>query len=109
MLDINLLRKDLDSAVVRLETRKKPQLFLNVGVFKSLEGERKTIQTRTEELQAQRNNFSKQIGQLKSKGPAGQSEVDNAMAEVAALKNELESSQLYSIAFSFEAASHDNR
>ena len=92
MLDINLLRKDLDAAVARLETRKKPQLFLNVEVFKSLEGERKTIQTRTEELQARRNSLSKQIGQLKSRGPAGQAAVDQAMADVAALKNELESS-----------------
>ena len=36
--------------------------------FQSLEAERKTIQTRTEELQAQRNSLSKQIGQLKAKG-----------------------------------------
>ncbi|MBC7704466.1 MAG: serine--tRNA ligase [Rhodoferax sp.] len=92
MLDINLLRKDLDAAVARLETRKKPQHFLNVEVFKALEGERKTIQTRTEELQARRNSLSKQIGQLKSRGPAAQPEVDQAMSDVAALKNELESS-----------------
>ena len=92
MLDINLLRKDLDAAVARLETRKKPQLFLNVEAFRTLEGERKTIQTRTEELQARRNSLSKQIGQLKSKGAAGQSEVDTAMAAVATMKSELESS-----------------
>jgi len=92
MLDINLLRKDLDSVVARLETRKKPQLFLSVENFKSLEGERKTIQTRTEELQARRNSLSKQIGQLKSRGTAGQAEVDQAMADVAAMKNELEAS-----------------
>ena len=92
MLDINLLRKDLDSVVARLETRKKPQLFLSVESFKSLEGERKTIQTRTEELQARRNSLSKQIGQLKSRGTAGQAEVDQAMADVAAMKNELEAS-----------------
>ncbi len=92
MLDINLLRKDLDAAVARLETRKKPQPFLNVDVFRALEGERKTIQTRTEELQARRNNLSKQIGQLKAKGVAGQAEVDVAMAGVSSLKQELESS-----------------
>jgi seryl-tRNA synthetase len=92
MLDINLLRKDLGAALARLETRKKPQLFLNVEAFRSLEGERKTIQTRTEELQARRNSLSKQIGQLKSRGAAGQADVDKAMAEVAAMKNELESS-----------------
>ena len=62
MLDINLLRKDLDSAVTRLETRKSPQVFLNVDAFRALETERKTIQIRTEELQAQRNQVSKQIG-----------------------------------------------
>ena len=92
MLDINLLRKDLDAAVARLETRKNPQPFLDVDVFKALEGERKTIQTRAEELQARRNSLSKQIGQLKSKGAAGQAQVDAAMADVAAMKSELESS-----------------
>jgi seryl-tRNA synthetase len=70
MLDINLLRKDLASAVARLETRKSPQLFLNVDAFTALEAERKSIQTRTEEIQAKRNALSKQIGQLKAKGPA---------------------------------------
>ncbi|WP_114973782.1 serine--tRNA ligase [Rhodoferax ferrireducens] len=92
MLDITLLRKDLDSAVARLETRKKPQAFLNVEAFRTLEAERKTIQMRTEELQSKRNTLSKQIGQLKAKGPAGQSEVDAVMAEVAGLKSELEAS-----------------
>jgi seryl-tRNA synthetase len=92
MLDITLLRKDLDSAVARLETRKSPQAFLNVEAFRSLEGERKTIQMRTEELQSKRNTLSKQIGQLKAKGPAGAAEVDAVMAEVAGLKSELEAS-----------------
>jgi seryl-tRNA synthetase len=68
MLDITLLRKDLAHVVARLETRKSPQPFLDIDRFTMLEGERKTIQTRTEELQAQRNSLSKQIGQLKGKG-----------------------------------------
>jgi seryl-tRNA synthetase len=88
MLDITLLRKDLPSVVARLETRKKPQAFLDVAAFTALEAERKSIQTRTEELQAQRNQLSKQIGQLKAKGEP----VDGVMAQVAALKSELESS-----------------
>jgi seryl-tRNA synthetase len=92
MLDITLLRKDLDSVVARLETRKSPQTFLDVDAFKTLETERKTLQMRTEELQSKRNTLSKQIGQLKSKGPAGQPEVDAVMAEVAGLKSELEAS-----------------
>jgi tRNA A37 N6-isopentenylltransferase MiaA len=65
MLDIVLLRKDLDAAVARLQTRKNPQAFLNVEAFRALEGERKTLQTRTEELQSQRNTLSKQIGMFK--------------------------------------------
>ena len=92
MLDITSLRKDLGAAVARLQTRKTPQNFLNVDAFRAMESERKTIQTRTEELQAKRNSLSKQIGQLKAKGPAGAPEADAAMAEVAALKGELESS-----------------
>jgi seryl-tRNA synthetase len=92
MLDITLLRKDLNSVVARLETRKSPQAFLNVEAFTALETERKTIQIRTEELQAKRNSLSKQIGMLKAKGPAGAAEVDAVMAEVAGLKAELEQS-----------------
>ncbi len=92
MLDITLLRKDLDSVIARLETRKTPQLFLNVDDFKALETERKTIQMRTEELQGKRNALSKKIGQLKAKGPAGQAESDAVMAEVTGLKSELETS-----------------
>ena len=88
MLDITLLRKDLAGAVARLETRKKPQGFLDVNAFTELEAERKTIQSRTEELQSQRNLLSKQIGQLKSKGEP----VDAVMAQVAALKGELDQS-----------------
>ncbi|MCY7305833.1 MAG: serine--tRNA ligase [Rhodoferax sp.] len=92
MLDINLLRRDLDGAIARLETRKNPQPFLDVDRFRSLETERKTIQTRTEELQARRNSLSKQIGQLKSSGPTGQAQANAAMSEVSALKGELDAS-----------------
>jgi seryl-tRNA synthetase len=88
MLDINLLRKDLPSAIARLETRKTPQAFLDVGAFQSLEAERKALQIRTEELQNQRNTLSKQIGQLKSKGE----DASAVMAQVSAFKAELESS-----------------
>ncbi|NBQ88570.1 MAG: serine--tRNA ligase [Betaproteobacteria bacterium] len=90
MLDITLLRKDLDAVVALLQKRKNPQPYLDVDAFKALESERKTIQTRTEELQARRNALSKQIGALKGKGQ--HAEADAAMAEVNALKGELESS-----------------
>ena len=88
MLDIALLRRDLDQVIQRLQTRKQPQPFLNVEVFQSLEAERKTLQTRTEELQARRNSLSKNIGQMKAQGES----TDALMAEVAQLKDELDSS-----------------
>lgn len=90
MLDILLLRKDLDSAIARLTTRKNPQPFLNVEAFRTLEAERKTLQTRTEELQAQRNQLSKQIGMLMGKGEKDAAEA--AKAQVAAFKDELDAS-----------------
>ncbi|MBS0436048.1 MAG: serine--tRNA ligase [Proteobacteria bacterium] len=88
MLDINLLRKDLAHVVARLEARKAPQPFLDVPRFQSLEAERKAIQTRTEELQAQRNSLSKQIGQLKGKGQ----DTGELMAQVAGIADALKSS-----------------
>ncbi|TFZ02993.1 serine--tRNA ligase [Ramlibacter henchirensis] len=88
MLDISLLRKDLGAVVSRLEARKTPQPYLDVDAFKALEAERKTIQTRTEELQARRNQLSKQIGQLKAKGEPA----DAVMSEVANIKVELDRS-----------------
>lgn len=92
MLDITLLRKDLDSVVASLLTRKTPQTFLNVEQFRALESERKTLQMRTEELQARRNSSAKLIGQLKAKGAAAADEAQAALAEVAGLKTELEAS-----------------
>ncbi|NKI94795.1 serine--tRNA ligase [Rhizobacter sp. SG703] len=88
MLDITLLRKDLASVVALLEKRKSPQPYLDVAQFQSLESERKTLQTRTEELQARRNSLSKQIGMLKGKGE----DTSALMAEVAGLADELKAS-----------------
>ena len=88
MLDPNLLRKDLSAVLARLATRKHPQPYLDEAVFKALEAERKTLQTRTEALQAQRNAASKQIGQRKAKGES----TDDLMAQVATIKDELDAS-----------------
>ncbi len=85
-----LLRKDLDAVIARLQTRKNPQAFLDVDAFRALESERKTLQTRTEELQAQRNSLSKQIGMLKGKGQ--HAEADAVMAQVGSIKTELDAS-----------------
>jgi seryl-tRNA synthetase len=86
MLDPNLLRKDLDSVIAALQKRKNPQQFLDVAAYSALEAERKTIQTRTEELQNKRNTLSKSIGMLKAKGES----TDAVMAETGAIKTELD-------------------
>ncbi|MDE2092803.1 MAG: serine--tRNA ligase [Burkholderiales bacterium] len=88
MLDITLLRKDLAHVVSRLDKRKSPQPFLDVERFSALESERRTIQTRTEELQARRNSLSRQIGQLKAKGE----DTATAMVEVSGIGDELKAS-----------------
>ena len=90
MLDIVQLRKDLDAVVARLQTRKSPQPYLDVTAYQALEAERKTLQTRTEELQSQRNSLSKQIGIFKGKGQHAEAEA--VMAQVGELKAELETS-----------------
>jgi seryl-tRNA synthetase len=100
MLDINLLRRDLDGVIARLETRKKPQPFLDRARYAALEAERKTIQTRTEDLQARRNALSKQIGQLKAKG----GDVAPVMAEVGGLGDELAASAARNEALQTEIA-----
>jgi seryl-tRNA synthetase len=89
MLDTTLLRKDLAGVVAALQKRKNPQLFLDVDKFTQLDAERKTIQVRTEELQAKRNSLSKSIGMLKAKGQS----TDAVMAEVATYKTELEAGE----------------
>ena len=88
MLDITLLRKDLTSVVARLDKRQSPQPFLDVARFAALEAERRTIQVRTEELQARRNSLSKQIGQIKTQGGDGTA----AMAEVGGIGDTLKTS-----------------
>jgi seryl-tRNA synthetase len=89
MLDISLLRRDLAGIVARLETRERPQEFLDVARFSALEGERKQIQTRTEELQARRNALSRQIGQHKAK----REDASAAMAQVAGIAGELQAGE----------------
>ena len=85
MLDIQLLRKDIDAVAARLKDR---GYVLDVAGFAALEAERKAIQTRTEELQARRNSLSKQIGMLKGKGE----DASAVMAEVSGIGDDLKAS-----------------
>lgn len=86
MLDIQLLRTDLEEVARRLAAR---GFMLDTAAFQGLEQERKAIQTRTQELQAKRNATSKQIGQAKAKGE----DVSAIMAEVAGLGDELKAAE----------------
>ena len=86
MLDIQLLRSDIEAVAARLASR---GLSLDTETFRALEDERKTLQTRTQDLQAKRNTLSKQIGQLKAKGESA----DAVMAEVAGLGEELKAGE----------------
>ena len=86
MLDIQRLRSDIDAVRERLAAR---GYTLDIAAFQKLEGERKTLQTRTQDLQAARNTLSKQIGQLKGKGE----DTAAVMAEVARLKSDLEANE----------------
>lgn len=82
MLDIQLLRTQLDSVAERLATRK---FTLDTAALQALEQERKFIQTKTQELQSRRNSLAKQIGAAKGRGedPAP------LMAEVGTLGDDL--------------------
>ncbi len=84
MLDIQLLRSDLEAVSQRLAVR--PYL-LDGAVFQALEQERKLVQTRTQELQAARNSMAKRIGQAKGKGE----DVSALMAEAGQANAELQS------------------
>jgi seryl-tRNA synthetase len=87
MLDIQHLRSDIDALAEGLARR---GFVLDKTAFQTLESERKTLQTRTQELQASRNSLSKQVGMLKGRGE----DAAPVMAQVAALKSELEANEL---------------
>ena len=87
MIDIQLLRKDIDNVAARLATRK---FQLDVAGFNALEAERKAIQMRTEELQSKRNSLAKQIGMLTGKGE----DTTAVMAEASGLGDELKANEI---------------
>ena len=86
MLDIQLLRTQLDTVAQRLAVR---GVTFDTASFQAMEDERKQLQTRTQELQAKRNSLSKQIGVLKGKGE----DASAVMAEVAGLGDELKANE----------------
>ena len=75
MIDINLLREDTKVIASLL---KKRGFDLDIKKYESLEKDRKVIQVKTQELQGQRNQFSKNIGIEKTKG----NDASDLMAQV---------------------------
>ena len=75
MIDINLLRKDSKEISKLLKER---GFDLDIKKYDSLEKDRKIIQVKAQELQEQRNQFSKNIGFEKGKG----NDVSDLMSQV---------------------------
>jgi seryl-tRNA synthetase len=89
MLDIQLLRNDLPGVAARLQQR---GYVLDQDKFERVEAERKSIQMRTQALQAKRNTLSKEVGAAKGRGEdAAQAmdEVRRTADELSALEHEL--------------------
>ncbi|BAU74353.1 serine--tRNA ligase [Metapseudomonas furukawaii] len=93
MLDAKLVRTQPREIAERLATR---GFELDVARLESLENQRKSVQTRTEQLQAERNARSKSIGQAKQRGEDISpllADVDRMGTELEEGKRELESIQ----------------
>ncbi len=93
MLDIQLLRNDLPGVAGRLAGR---GMTLDVATFERIEASRKAVQTKTQELQARRNQLSKQVGQAKSRGEdasALMAEVNAQADKLKALEHDLAQAQ----------------
>jgi seryl-tRNA synthetase len=83
MLDIQLLRNDIQAVAKRLASR---GFTLDTAEFERLEAKRKAIQTETQELQANRNQLSKAVGQAKAKGEDASALMAQVGAQAARLK-----------------------
>ena len=86
MLDIKLLRNDLEAVAKQLARR---GYSLDVNAFQSLEDRRKTLQIATQDLQNERNTRSKNIGKAKASGE----DIQPLLAEVADLGEKLKQAE----------------
>jgi len=86
MLDPKLLRSDLDNTARQLARR---GFKLDTAAIAAIEEKRKVVQTRTQQLQNERNTKSKAIGMAKAKGE----DVSAIMAEVAGIGDALKSAE----------------
>ncbi|WP_130537746.1 serine--tRNA ligase [Thiomicrorhabdus indica] len=86
MLDPKRLRTELEDIAAALKTR---GFELEVAQIEALEAQRKTLQTKAQELQAERNSRSKGIGKAKAQGE----DIAPLLAEVENLKQQLEEAE----------------
>ncbi|OFC68646.1 serine--tRNA ligase [Alteromonas confluentis] len=86
MLDPKLLRADIDNTAKRLAER---GFTLDVDAFNALEEKRKGLQTKTQELQNERNVRSKSIGKAKAQGQ----DIAPLLAEVGQLGDDLDAAK----------------
>ena len=86
MLDPQLIRNELDSIAEALEKR---GISINVDKIKKIEDKRKSIQVKTEKLQADRNLISKKIGELKAKNE----NTEKFFSEVTLIKEQLDKNE----------------
>jgi seryl-tRNA synthetase len=87
MIDIQLLRKNLDETISKLNSR---GFNFDKTEFINLEEKRKNIQVAAEQMQAQRNSLSKTIGMLKKNN----SSENNTEAEINTLMQQVEDTAL---------------
>ncbi|MFA9499587.1 serine--tRNA ligase [Mannheimia sp. E30BD] len=88
MIDQNLLRTNLEEVAETLKIKRN--FILDVERVKSLEEQRKTLQVKTETLQAERNARSKNIGAAKARGE----DISALLAEVDSMGSELDTAKV---------------
>ncbi len=86
MIDPHLLRTRLDEVAAQLARR---GFSLDTAALEKLEAERKALQTRTEQLQHERNTRSRAIGQAKARGE----DIQPLLDEVSRLGDELKAAE----------------
>lgn len=86
MLDIQVLRTDMNRVIDAMQSR---SFAFDADVFTQLDEQRKQLQMTSEQLQAKRNQVSKQIGIAKSKGE----DIAPIMAQVGSLGEELKQAE----------------
>ena len=90
MLDPQLLRTEPESIAERLAVKR---YTLDVSQLRSLDEQRKTLQTRLQELQAERNRSAKEVGRRKAAGEDASdliAQTGGLSGQISAVENDLE-------------------